>query len=98
MSFSGVKAGINLIGEMVDQVQGDIKDCEVSVEDAKKLAEMADNFKSPWSFAYNVGKNILLNGVDIYNEIASAIDFYDKNDYYNFGYQVGEALEEVIIG
>jgi hypothetical protein len=98
MSFSGVKAGINMIGTIAGEVEGDIADCKVSAEDAKKLAEMADNFKTPWSFIFHMGKNILLNGVDIYNEIEMSLDYYDQGDYYNFGYQIGEALEEVLVG
>ena len=34
MSFSGVKAGINMIGTIAGEVQGDIADCKVSAEDA----------------------------------------------------------------
>ena len=97
-SFTGVSNGIKKIGDIVGQIQGDISDCEVSAEDAKKLADMAKNFKSPWSFAFTVGKNILLNGVDIYHEISDAVTAYDSADYYNFGYDVGEALEEVLVG
>ena len=52
-------------------------DCKVSVEDAQKLAEMAKNFKSPWSFAYHVGEDLLLNGVDIFNEISQALGSWD---------------------
>ena len=97
-SFSGVSAGIEKVGDIVGKIQGDIADCKVSAEDAEKLAEMAKNFKSPWSFAFHVGKDILLNGVDIYHEISDAVTKYDNKDYYGFGYNVGEALEEVLIG
>jgi len=93
MTFSGVKAGVHKVGDIVDELETDVADCKITAEDAKTLAKMAKNFTSPWSFIFHFGKNILLNGVDIYNDIQTSLDYYDKKDYYHFGYYVGEALE-----
>ena len=59
---------------------------------------MADIFKSPRSFAYHVGKDILVNGRNIYQEISSAVSMYEAQKWEQFGYNIGEAAANVIIG
>jgi len=39
---------------------------------------MVEVFSSPESFAYHVGKDLLLNGVSIFKEIEDSIDAYQK--------------------
>lgn len=38
-------------------------ECKEAVADAKKIYDMIKAFKSPVSFAYHVGKDIIVNGV-----------------------------------
>ena len=59
---------------------------------------MAKTFKSPLSFAYHAGKDLLVNGKDIYAEISGAITAYDAQDYQTFGHDVGKALSLVLVG
>ena len=72
-TFRGVKDGLTIFGTAFKQVATDIQDCEEAIEDIEKLYEMAIIFSNPWSFAYHVGKDLLLNGVDIYNDIDKAM-------------------------
>jgi len=59
---------------------------------------MANSFSSPWSFAYHVGKDLLINGVDIYNDIDHAVDNWDTHNYEKFGENIGDALAKILIG
>lgn len=59
---------------------------------------MVASWTSPLSFAYHVGKDLLLNGVDIFHEIEDAIDDYKKKDFYDFGVNVGKAAVLTILG
>ena len=59
---------------------------------------MAANFASPWSFAYHVGKDLLVNGVAIYHEVDDAIAKYEASDYNGFGEDIGMALAQVFLG
>ena len=56
---------------------------------------MISVFSNPWSLVYTVGKNLLVNGVDIFHKIEDATTAYDKKDYFNFGRYCGEAMDEV---
>lgn len=97
-TFTGVKDGIEMIGTIVDSITTDLQTCEASVTGIENLIEMASHFKSPWSFAYHVGKDLLVNGVEIYHDIDGAVTAYEASDYHTFGEDVGGALNAVFIG
>merc|ERR1712228_116171 len=97
-SFSGVKSGIEEIGTIVHSISGDIKDCKAGISGFESLIQMAKNFENPWSFAYHVGKDLLVNGVKIYHEVDDAIADYEVSDYNGFGENIGKALAQVLIG
>lgn len=97
-NISGVKSGIEMIGTIVQQLSTDLTDCEKIVADTTKLEDMAKTFKSPWSFAYHVGKDLIVDGSDIFHEIEESITNYDAGQYYEFGEDVGKALSLVLVG
>ena len=97
-TFDGVKNGIEEIGTIVKSIATDISDCKAGVTGIENLIHMAEGVSSPWSFAYHVGKDLLVNGVDIYHDIDDAITKYDSSDFRGFGEDVGKALASVFVG
>ena len=97
-TFDGVKDGIEEIGTIVKAVATDINDCKTGIAAIETLVHIAEGVSSPWSFAYHVGKDLLLNGVDIYNDIDNAIKEYEASNYEGFGENVGKALASVFVG
>lgn len=59
---------------------------------------MVEIFSSPESFAYHVGKDLLLNGVSIFKEIEDSIDAYQQKDWARFGEDIGEAAAKTLLG
>ena len=59
---------------------------------------MGKIFKSPMSFVYHVGKDIIVNGVNIIDDVTKAIQDYEKGDDLNMGKDVGQALALLILG
>jgi hypothetical protein len=59
---------------------------------------MLESFKDPKSFAFHVGKDLLVNGVDIYHQISDAVTQYRAGKYESFGEDVGDSLALVLIG
>jgi hypothetical protein len=92
------QAGIQLIGEIIQEASSELVDCKIAVEDMEKLVEMASVFAHPLSFACRAGKNILINHVEITDEIHAAVEAWDAPDFFTFGFNVGEALAQVLIG
>jgi len=97
-TFNDVKAGIEKLGDAVTSVAADLDACKTAVADLENLDKMAKTFKSPLSFAYHVGHDILVDGTDIYNEISAGVTAYDGGDYHTFGYDIGKALSLVLVG
>lgn len=59
---------------------------------------MASIMSNPWSFAYHVGKDLIVNGVQIFHEVDDSITQFHGKHYYAFGEDIGEALSKLIIG
>ena len=91
-TFDGVKAGIEMIGTIVTSITTDVQDCSAGIHGIEALVHIAEGFSSPWSFAYHVGKDLLVNGVEIYHEVDDAIAQYEAGDFKAFGVDIGKAL------
>ena len=96
-TFDSIKSGIKEIGIIVQAIPSLLKDCKIEENDLKKLAEMAVIFTHPLTLALRVGKNILVNGVDIYDKISKGLTLYQSADYNGSGRQFGMALAEVFL-
>merc|ERR1719331_696029 len=75
-----------------------MSDCSQLPADWDKIKAMSTIFSSLPGFVVHVGKDILLNGVDIYHEIEAAIADYESQKWEDFGYQIGQASAKVFIG
>jgi hypothetical protein len=74
--IASVLDGVKEIADILKTVQAGMKDCSSLKADWAKLAQMIAVLDNPTSFAYHVGKDLLVNGVDIYHEISTAITDY----------------------
>lgn len=54
--------------------------------------------KHPVKFAFHVGHDLVINGVQIFNDVHGMIHDYNQIDFYNFGKHLGDALEKLLIG
>jgi len=59
---------------------------------------MIGRFSDPKTFAYEMGANIVINGVDIYREMSAAYTNYLGKDYESFGRDIGVSLALIFIG
>ena len=72
-SFHKIAAGIDELGKFISQVSSTMEDCKkISSEDVTKLKKMGDAFLHPKKLIIDSMKNVLLNGVSIYDDIKAA--------------------------
>lgn len=90
--------GVKEVANLLETVKTGMSDCSSLKADWKKLEQMEQIFDNPKSFAYHVGKDILINGVEIYNEVSTAIEDYTKEDWAGYGYNLGKAAAKTILG
>lgn len=96
--LSDIIAGVKDVADIIKLIQAAMKDCSGIKADWEKLAKIAATFKSPVSFAWHVGGDIIHNGVKITKEIETAVSDYKTEQWYDFGKQCGEAAAQVFLG
>jgi hypothetical protein len=82
---AGMKKGLEQLGEAMETLPEAMTECGEAVVDAKQLINAFAQFKSPLTFAYHVGKDLVVNGMDIYKEINQAIADYKDTEYLDMG-------------
>ncbi|CAK58903.1 unnamed protein product (macronuclear) [Paramecium tetraurelia] len=99
-TFDGVKEGIKLIGVAIQQIPDAITACESGSEEmvalSKLLTNMLEQLRNPWTFSYKIGYNLIVNGLDIYQEISTAIKDWKSEIYEDFGKQIGFVLVQLL--
>lgn len=96
--ISDISNGLAKVADMVKVIQSAMTDCGKLPEDVKKMADMVKAFKSPSSFAWHVGKDLLVNGVDIYHDIDNGIKDYESSSWNSFGKDIGNAAAKLLLG
>jgi len=76
-----VIAGIKELADLMKTVKSGMADCSDLKADWGKLEAMIKIFDSPTSFAYHVGKDLMVNGKDIFAEIESAVTDYESGNW-----------------
>jgi len=74
------------------------KSCGATKKQIMDLIDALDIMEHPKEFVYHMGKDLVLNGVDIYNEINASVAYKEESDYSNMGKSIGEALNLIIVG
>merc|ERR1719461_2505499 len=90
-------SAIEKIGTIASGLSQDIQDCEGASTEAQQLAQQLKTIyedSSAWTVTFEIGKNVLVNGVDIYNDITGAISAYDSADYYTMGQDIGNGTKK----
>ena len=97
---TGVITGLGDLADALTVVGAAIGTCsqQKDIAQLKKLEEMLKQFKNPKSFAFHVGKDLLVNGQDIYHQISDAVAQYRAGKYEAFGEDIGSAMALVLIG
>ena len=83
---------------MYKVIQSGMKDCTKGKADWAKLAKMISAFDSPTSFAYHIGKDLIVNGRSIFHDVNNAITDYKAKDWYDFGVAIGDASAKTLLG
>jgi len=99
-SHSYIKA-IREVGTISHELGSDLQDCKSGDADAEALIQQLENIYSGsswWNITWEVGKNVITNGVDIFHDIEGTISSYDSQDYKTMGLDIGKAMKLAAIG
>merc|ERR1719421_1950590 len=86
----------------LDELPKAIDNCTAAAKDVKdeapRLLKALETLKHPMDVAYHVGKELIINHADIFQEISFAIEAYQRQQWEAFGNHTGEALAELLVG
>lgn len=93
----GIKDGLKEMGLALQVIPDAIAQCKsAATNDVQKIKNALAVFEHPITLIYDIGKALLINGSDIFDEINTAISDWNNNEWYNFGLNVGLALGKVL--
>ena len=96
-TVEGVKESLVYFALVAKEVPIAIKDCHIAESELVKLVEIAEIFEHPMQLIYRAGKNLMVNGVDIFKKMMSALMFYKEGNYLETGRSIGEAMDEILL-
>ncbi|CAG9315598.1 unnamed protein product [Blepharisma stoltei] len=92
-TLEGMVEGFKTLGNTLDHINSAIAECKSKATDVIAIVSKASKqFISPYTFAYHVGRAILVNEKQIYNEITTAMRAWNNAEYFNCGYNIGKAV------
>jgi hypothetical protein len=94
--------GLGKLGSALELLPTTVRTCEAAEKDVKdeapKLLEALEALKHPKAFAFHVGKDLMVNHAEIFQEVSAAIDDYHGQKWEHFGKSIGAALSEILVG
>lgn len=96
--YEEVLEGIIIIASTLEVLPQAIQTCNQSLSDVENLINALAQFKNPRSFIFNAGKNLLINGVNIYYDLTNASSDYEAGNWNSYGQDIGRALALVLWG
>lgn len=74
------------------------KACSSTKDEFNKILAALEILEHPKKFAYHVGHDLMINGVDIYKNVNDSIGHWKATEYHDFGFSLGTAMSELIVG
>ena len=97
-SLDGKLQCVKDFAELTKEAKATIADCKHLKNDIKVLEHIVKIFSNPVSFVWHVGKDLIVNGIQIFHDVESAVDAWNQQQWRSFGYNVGHATSLVILG
>jgi len=97
-SASSALRALELVSQAFHGMGSAVEQCGATADQVSKVYAALRAFRNPLTFFYRAGKNLMLNGKEIYNELEAAADNYFSRQYRPFGYEIGLAMHKVVLG
>jgi len=90
--------GLEELATISKQVPRAVQECKAVLSDLENLEKAIKNMSNIVSFEYHVGKDLIVNHVQIFNDVRAMLVAYQQKDFFNFGNFLGNALEKLLVG
>jgi len=90
--------GLKLLAGAFEGLPADLKACKAVESDIVKFVSAFKSMATPTSFAFHVGKDLIVNGTDIFHEIYALVSDFKAQNWAAFGVDIGTALRKLVVG
>lgn len=90
-------AGLVKIGEALQLLPKEVKDCESIPEVIKDIEKIAEEFMNPEELIIQIGTEILWHGVSIYKDITDCVSQFKRGAYEPAGEDIGDIIKILFI-
>ena len=98
-TVAGIKDGLQALSDaLTHTLPAAVKACDGTEAEIAAVVKALEAFGSPKSFIYHVGRDLIVNGVDIFKNIMGGIVAWRGKQYFAFGENIGKALKDVLLG
>ncbi len=95
--FEGFRQGLEEIGRATKMIPEVVKECKVAEADLEKLKKAAEIFLHPAQLSIVVSKNLIVNGIDIFQQVTGARIAYNIHEMFDCGFHLGYAFDELFL-
>jgi len=90
--------GLKLLSNAFEGLPADLKACKAVESDIAEFVKAFKSMATPTTFAFHVGKDLIVNGADIYHEIYASVNDFRARKWASFGVDIGTALHKLLVG
>jgi cathepsin B len=94
-SASDVSHGLNKIDKVVSPMIAGIKACNMKDKYTTTINKIVNKFTNPGSLTIQTDSSISINGVEVYADVAAAVDACNKGSFAACGTEIGEGMGKV---
>jgi hypothetical protein len=91
-------SGLILLSKIAKEIPAAVAQCELVITDLKELEQAIATLSSPYEFFYHVGKDIVVNRVQLYTDVENCVSDYEQSLWFDFGSNLGNALDKLLVG
>jgi len=81
--------GIKMIQGTFSDISKHFEGCANVKADFERLKKVSMMMSSSYAFSYEVGKHLILNGIDVFYHVTAAQESWKNKEYFPFGEAVG---------
>ena len=98
-SMSRMGSAIEDIADAIEEIENVAKDCKSAYSQVMQLVSSIENGIADLpGFAFHCGKDLIMNGVHIYDDVKHAESDWKNQNYREFGVNIGKIIDLVAVG
>merc|ERR1712110_628917 len=94
-SLSGVKNGLHELAQGLESLKSALTDCAGAKKEVENLINAMLSMRSPWKLVYHIGRDLVVNGRDIYNNVKAAKSNFKSQAWFAFGEDIGHIIADL---